>query len=327
MTRVMHSLLTARGLRHSSANACGVMLLVLGVAPLAMVQSPPQAAAAGGVLDKLRGGAPLQLGYRADARPFSYRDEKGLPAGYSVDLCHRMIDAVKAEPGLSGVTATWVPVAARDRFTALENGQIHIFCGADTVTAERKQQVAFSAPIFPGGIGALVRSDAPERLRDVLLKGRGNAAGSATAAKPEDVQTLLMRAFTAVTKTTSEAWLKSRIKDFGVQAFVLPVDTFDQGVTGLIGNKSDAFFAERAMLLDAVRRHPDGPRLTVINRFYTQESLALSFPRGDEPWRQLADRTLGKIYASGEVSNVYEKWFGPLDEPTREFFRTSKPSE
>lgn len=302
--------------------------MLLGVAQIAMFQSPPpKAAASGDVLDKLRAGAPLQLGYRADARPFSYRDEKGLPAGYSVDLCHRMIDAVKAEPGLSGVTATWVPVAAGDRFSALETGQIHIFCGADTVTAERKKQVAFSAPIFPGGIGALVRSDAPQRLREVLLQGRANAAGSANPAKAEDMQTLLMRAFTAVTRTTSEAWLKSRIKDFGLQAFVLPVENFDQGVTQLLGNKTDAFFAERAMLLDTVKRHASGRQLAVIDRFYTQESLALSFPRGDEAWRQLADRTLGKIYASGEVSNVYEKWFGPLDEPTREFFRTSKPSE
>jgi ABC-type amino acid transport substrate-binding protein len=319
----MHSLLTARGLPF------GMMLL--GAAQIAIFQVPPKPAAAGSVLDKLRAGAPLQLGYRADARPFSYRDDAGLPAGYSVDLCHRMIDAVKSEPGMSGVTATWVPIVAGDRFLALESGRIHIFCGADTITAERKNQVAFSMPIFPGGIGALVRSDAPSRLREVLLTGgRDNAtaaAGSANQRRQEDVQTLLMRAFTAVTNTTSAAWLRSRIKDFGVQAFVLPVETFDTGVDQLLGNKTDAFFAERAMLLDTVRRHPSGRLLTVIDRFYTQESLALSFPRGDDAWRQLADRTLSGIYASGEVSNVYEKWFGPLDERTREFFRTIKPSE
>jgi ABC-type amino acid transport substrate-binding protein len=325
----MHSLLPARGLRLSNAAAFGMLLI--GVAQIAIFQSPPKAAAAESVLDKLRAGAPLQVGYRADARPFSYRDESGLPAGYSVDLCHRMIDTVKSEPGLSGVTATWVPIAAGDRFGALESGKIHVYCGADTVTAERKNQVAFSLPIFPGGIGALVRADSPTRLREVLLNGgRDNAAapgGSAQPPKQEDVQTLFMRAFTAVTGTTSAAWLRSRIKDFGVQAFVLPVETFDRGVDQLLGNKTDAFFAERAMLLDTVRRHPSGRMLAVIDRFYTQESLALSFPRGDDAWRQLADRTLSRIYASGEVSNVYEKWFGPLDEPTREFFRTVKPSE
>jgi polar amino acid transport system substrate-binding protein len=305
--------------------ACGVTLL--GAAPLAVFYSPPNPAAAASVLDKLRAGSPLQLGYRADARPFSFVDDAGRPAGYSVDLCHRMIDAVKAEPGLSNVSATWVPITAGDRFNAVEKGQIHVFCGADTITAERGNQVAFSVPIFPGGIGALVRSDAPMRLREVLLGRPGNQASAANPPAREDVQTLQMRAFTAVTRTTSEAWLRSRIKDFGLQAFVLPVDTFDIGVQNLVGNKTDAFFAERAMLLDTVRRHASGPKLTVIDRLYTREPLALSFPRGDEAWRQLADRMLGRIYASGEVGQVYEKWFGPLDDPTREFFRTAKPSE
>jgi ABC-type amino acid transport substrate-binding protein len=301
--------------------------MLLGAAPLAIFQSPPNQGAAGSVLDKLRAGSPLQVGYRADARPFSFRDEAGQPAGYSVDLCHRMVDAVKAEPGLSDVSATWVPIAAGDRFSALEKGQIHVFCGADTITAERKNQVAFSIPIFPGGIGALVRSDAPSRLREVLLGRPGNQASAANPPRPEDVQTMLMRAFTAVTRTTSEAWLRSRIKDFGLTAFVLPVETYDIGVQQLLGNKTDAFFAERAMLLDTVHRHASGRQLAVIDRRYTEESLALSFPRGDDAWRQLADRMLGRIYASGEVGQVYEKWFGPLDDPTREFFRKTKPSE
>jgi ABC-type amino acid transport substrate-binding protein len=310
---------------------CGVMLL--GTTPLAIFENTPNPGAAESVLDKLRAGAPLQLGYREDARPFSFKDGAGQPAGYSVDLCHRMVDAVKAEPGLSSVSATWVPVAAGDRFSALEKGQIHVFCGADTITAERRNQVAFSIPIFPGGIGALVRADAPARLREVLLGRRdnaGNAASPASAAnppRPEDLQTMLMRAFTAVTRTTSEAWLKSRIKDFGLQAFVLPVDTYDIGVQQLVGNKTDAFFAERAMLLDTAHRHTSAPKLAVIDRRYTEESLALSFPRGDDAWRQLADRMLGRIYASGEVDQVYEKWFGPLDDPTRQFFRTTRPSE
>jgi ABC-type amino acid transport substrate-binding protein len=299
----------------ASAVACQVVL--------ALAAAPGQPAATG-VLDKLRAGAPLQLGYRIDARPFSYQDESGKPAGYSVALCGRILDAIKAEPGLAGVTANWVPIPAGERFSVLERGQIHVFCGADTITDERKNQVAFSIPIFPGGIGVLVRSDASSQLREVLLTG---GKETSQAARDAAVQTLLLRAFTAVTRTTSEAWLRSRIKDFGVSAFVLPVETFDAGVEQLLRNKTDAFFAERAMLLDTVRRHAPGRQLTVIDRFYTQESLALSLPRGDDAWRQLADRTLGKIYSSGDVNELHATWFGPPDDSTREFFRSHTPSQ
>jgi ABC-type amino acid transport substrate-binding protein len=297
----------------ASALACEVML--------AAAPAPPAAA---GVLDKLRADAPLQLGYRIDARPFSYQDESGRPAGYSVALCERLLDALKAEPGLAAVTANWVPIPAGERFNVLERGQIHVFCGADSITDERKNQVAFSIPIFPGGIGALVRSDASSRLREVLLTG-GKETSQAT--RDAAVQTLLLRAFTAVTKTTSEAWLRSRIKDFGVSAFVLPVETFDAGVGQLLDNKTDAFFAERAMLLETVRRHAPGRQLAVIDRFFTQESLALSLPRGDDAWRQFADRTLGKVYSSGDVHELHAKWFGPPDDLTREFFRANTPSQ
>lgn len=289
-----------------------------------LAAAPAPQSAATSVLDKLRAGAPLQLGYRIDARPFSYQDESGQPAGYSVALCGRILDAVRAEPGLAAVTANWVPIPAGERFNVLERGQIHVFCGADTITDERKTQVAFSIPIFPGGIGALVRSDSSSRLREVLLTG-GKESSQAT--RDADVQTLLLRAFTAVTKTTSEAWLRSRIKDFGVSAFVLPVETFDAGVKQLLDNKTDAFFAERAMLLETVRRRADDRQLAVIDRFYTQESLALSLPQGDDAWRQFADRALGKIYSSGTVLDLHAKWFGPPDDSTREFFRANTPSE
>jgi ABC-type amino acid transport substrate-binding protein len=309
----MHRSLLSRWARR----LCGVSVAVYGVTLIGAAPPP-------GVLDTLRTGSPLLLGYRADARPFAYRDEGGQPAGYSVALCERVFEAVKAEPGLAGATATWVPVTADDRFRALEQGKVHILCGADSATPERKSQIAFSIPIFPGGIGVLVRRDAPTRLRELLLTGRGADATpeSRTAAE----QTLLMRGFAAVTRTTSEAWLRSRIKDFGVMAFVLPADSFDAGVQQLLGNKSDAFFAERAMLLDTVQRHASRSQLSVIDRLFTQEALALALPRDDEAWRQLVDRELSRLYASGEVTGMYTQWFGAPDEFTREFFRTNIPS-
>jgi len=304
------------------ASAAVCVMTVLGLMVTATSGAPRMAAE--GVLDKLRAGAPLRLGFRLDARPFSYRDESGKPAGYSVTLCEKVLDALKGEPGLSGATAVWVPIPAADRFQVLERGQVDVFCGADTITPERQNQIAFSIPIFPGGIGALIRSESSSALKDVLM-GRDKTAN--IASREAAIRELQLRAFTAVTKTTSETWLKSRIKDFGTSAFVMPVETFDTGVEQLMNNKTDAFFAERAMLLDAVRRHPSARSLAVVDRFYTQESLALSLPKGDDAWRQFANRALGKFYASGEVSNVYSTWFGPPDGPTQAFFKANTKSE
>ena len=50
---------------------------------------------AAGVLDQARESGKLSFGYRADTRPFAYADA-GKPAGFSVALCQRIADAVKA---------------------------------------------------------------------------------------------------------------------------------------------------------------------------------------------------------------------------------------
>ena len=57
----------------------------------------PGATLAAGTLDRVKQSGKLTLGYRADARPFSYRDESGSPAGYSVALCGKIAEELKAK--------------------------------------------------------------------------------------------------------------------------------------------------------------------------------------------------------------------------------------
>ena len=124
--------------------------------------------AAAAVLDRVRQASKLTLGYRTDARPFSYRDEQGNAAGYSVVLCQKIAEQIKLDLGLSTLSVQWVPVTVEDRFRAVEEGKIDLLCGAASATLARRKEVAFSIPIFPGGIGALLRSDSNLGLRDVL---------------------------------------------------------------------------------------------------------------------------------------------------------------
>ena len=71
-------------------------LAVFAVLLIAAAQAWVHAAAApGGVLSRIRETSRLTLGYRGDARPFSYTDESGLPAGYSIALCQKIADEVK----------------------------------------------------------------------------------------------------------------------------------------------------------------------------------------------------------------------------------------
>jgi putrescine:ornithine antiporter len=287
----------------------------------ATVQAPP---APPTTLNRVRESSRLRLGYRADAQPFSSRDGAGNAVGYSVALCQQVADAVKAELGAAQMNVEWVPVTAENRFRAVQQGEVDLLCAADTETLARRREVAFSIPIFPGGIGALLRADAPARLREIL-SGRPRAnqplwRGSAG-------QLLQAQVFSVVAGTTAQGWLASRLDEFQLTASVAPVDGYDAGVRQLLDRKANVFFGDRAILLDAAARAPSPGDLSVLDRLFTTEPLALTLAKGDDDFRLVVDRTLSRLYLSGEILGLYAKWFGEPDENAIAFFRANTRPE
>jgi ABC-type amino acid transport substrate-binding protein len=89
----------------------------------------------------------------------------------------------------------------------------------------------------------------------------------------------------------------------------------------VLDRKADAFFGDRAILLDAATRSESRAKLVVLDRLFTAERIALVFARGDEDFRLLVDRTLSALYASGAINATYNKWFGPPSESVQNFYR------
>lgn len=298
--------------RVRSIAACAVAFLTI-VSP-ALAQRAPAPTTS---LDRIKAAGKIRLGYRADAQPFAFRDGSGNAAGYSVALCLKVADAVKTRLGLTALSVEWVPVTVADRFTAVQQGQVDLLCGAETVTLARRQDVAFSLPIFPGGIGALLRKDAPARLREVLA-GRppSNPVWRGSAGQLLQTQT-----FAVVTGTTAEPWLAGKLSEFKLTAKVAPVAGYDAGVQGVLDRTAHVFFGDRAILLDAAARSPSASKLMVLDRLFTYEPVALALPRGDEDFRLVVDRALSAFYASADFPALYVQWFGEPDDAALTFFR------
>jgi putrescine:ornithine antiporter len=275
------------------------------------------APASAAALDQIKAQGRIRLGYRADARPLSFKNESGQPAGYSVALCQHVATAAKADLGLAALDVQWVAVTIENRFDALKRGEIDLLCGSETVTLGRRAEVAFSLPVFPGGIGALVRADAPARLKEVLT---GRPLEPRPYWRATAGQILQAQTFSVVTGATSEAWLAGRLRDFQLSASVAPVTGYEAGVRSVLDRRASVFFADRAVLLDAVKRSGAVRDLLVLERSFTYEPIALALARGDEDLRLLADRTLSRLYRSGEAAALYAKWCGEPDENALAFF-------
>ncbi len=97
--------------------AVTIALLALTSVPPALAQDersnavpePDPVAAPTTTLERIRATGTLRLGYRMDAQPFSYQDASGQAAGYTVSLCSKVVDQVKAELALSALAVEWVP--------------------------------------------------------------------------------------------------------------------------------------------------------------------------------------------------------------------------
>ena len=301
-------------MRHATLKASGlVALLTAGIVPL-MLATP----AAADTLSRIKDTGKIMLGYRADARPFSYQDQSGKPAGYTVELCQAIADSIKTTLGLQVLSVEWVPVTVEDRLQSIKDSKIDLLCGATTETLERRKDASFSIPIFESGVGALVRADAPVALRE-LLSGQP-ASGPVWRGSPARI--LEQKTIAVVSGTTSESWVEDRREKLQIPATVAPVDSYAAGVEQVIDGKADVFFADRPILMDAVQGSGAGD-LLVIERSFTSEPIALALARNDDDFRLAVDQALSHIYGSPAFHDLYLKWFGEPSEDALAFFRIS----
>jgi ABC-type amino acid transport substrate-binding protein len=304
-----HSLAHAHS-THRRLGMLGALLICLAAAVPAL---------AAGALDKARDTGKLTFGYRADARPFSYTDESGKAAGFSVALCQNIADTVRAELKLAALVVDFVPVTAASRFQALKQGQIDLECGTSTPTLERRAIVDFSIPIFSTGVGAVVRSDVDRRLRDAL------------ASKPDPSRPVWRGApgllteqvvFAVVAGTTIERGLISALKARRIEVTVAPAADYASGLQMVVDRRASAFFGDRPVLLDAAKRGPAAGELLVVDRIFSRQPLALAMQRGDSDFRLTVDRSLSQLFRSPDIGPLYARYFGTPDATALEFLQS-----
>lgn len=271
-------------------------------------------ALAAGTLEKLRDSRKFVIGFVPDGPDQAKSAATGKATGYAMALCDKVGEAARSELKMPALAVELVQVTAAERFDALVQGRIDLLCGA-VPTVQRRAQVDFSIPIGFVGVNAVVRSDAPVRLVQVLsgreppapLVWRGTNA-------PE------RRSIAVVGGTTVERALTDRLNERRIAIEVVPVKDTAEGVQAVADRRVTAFMDGRVLLLDAIERSPTKSSLVLLDKVYKRELVALGVRRGDDEFRLMVDRTLSRIYRSGELATIYATHLQPLDRAAIEFF-------
>jgi polar amino acid transport system substrate-binding protein/glutamate/aspartate transport system substrate-binding protein len=232
----------------------------------------------------------IRLGVRTDATAFSFTDQLGEPAGYTVQLCRAVAADLKDQLGLAELTTEYVEVTTEDRFDAITEGRIDLLCGATTVTLARRAVVDFSVPTFLTGMGVLYRADGPASFTELAGKSIGVRQG-----------------------TTTEDVLETALTGAGLEATFVGIDSHQQGVEALKDGSIDAYFADRAILIFLALSDPEPANLRVSERLFSHEPYALAMPLGDTAFRLAVDTALSRVFRSEMIERIYAASFGDIE--------------
>jgi len=122
--------------------------LPLVLAAASLLAAPAFAQELTGTLKKIKESGTITIGHRDASIPFSYYDENQKPVGYAMDICYRIVDAVKKQLNMPKLQVVLNPVTSATRIPLMANGTIDLECGSTTNNADRKKQVDFGETYF-----------------------------------------------------------------------------------------------------------------------------------------------------------------------------------
>jgi glutamate/aspartate transport system substrate-binding protein len=239
------------------------------------------------VLRKVRDTGVIVLGHRINSVPFSYLDTNRRPVGYSIELCERVVDAVRRRLGLRELEIKRVAVTSATRLPLVANGSIDMECGVTTNTAERQKSQAFSVTTFVAASRLLTRRDSGiQSLEDL----RGKVVASTIA-------------------TTSIRYLASVNDSLGLGMRIVAgqddVDAFHLVQTG----QAAAFAMDDVLLRSLLAAAADRDDYSISADALSVEPYGIGLPRGDAVFKRLVDEVLVGLYRSGEIHDIYQRWF------------------
>ncbi|MCV2350946.1 amino acid ABC transporter substrate-binding protein [Paucibacter sp. Y2R2-4] len=287
------------------------------VCSLMVLAMAPQAASAQ-ALDRIKKTGSLQLGFIDGAAPYSYTGADGKPAGYDIEVCQFVAEAVKAKLAAPKLNVQYSALKSDDAEAAVAQGKVDLLCTATVESLKRREQMSYSIPVVNGGVGVLLRKDAPQAMRDVLngKVARTGPIWRATVNGGRSNHTYAVRA-----GTVTQDWVREQVRTLGVTVNAIVVDDYAKGIELVKAKQADAFFAERGLLKDYVERNKAQGDLEVLPRRFASEPLALAMGRNDDDFRLLVDTALSRLLKSKDFQPLYQRHFGPLDAASRVIYQ------
>jgi glutamate/aspartate transport system substrate-binding protein len=241
-----------------------------------------------GTLKKVKETGTITIGYRDSSIPFSYLDDNQKPVGFAIDICYKIVEAVKKELKLDKLTVELNPVTSSTRIPLLANGTIDLECGSTTNNPDRLKQVAFANTHFLTATRFVSKKSS--KLGSIEdLKGKSVASTSGTTN----------------IKQLTEA---NAARNLGIN--IIPAKEHAESFLMVETDRAVAAVLDDILLASFVAGSKD-PDAYVISTdaFSKPEPYGIMLRKDDPAFKKVADEATAALYQSPEGQKLYDKWF------------------
>ena len=264
------------------------LAIMAALAAAGLLAGPAAAQELTGTLKKVKETGAIALGHRDSSVPFSYLDEKQQPVGYALEICQKIVDAVKQELKLDKLEVKLVPVTSATRIPLIANGTVDLECGSTTNNVERQKQVAFTNTHFlTASRFVSKKANKLDKIDD--LKGK----------------TVVSTSGTTNIKQLNEA---NAARNLGIN--ILPAKDHAEAFLMVETDRAVAFVMDDILLASLVASSKEPAAYAISSNAFSQpEPYAIMLRRDDPAFKKVADKATADLYKSADFQKLYDKWF------------------
>lgn len=259
--------------------------LILNAAAAAFVLAGTAAHA--GTLDQVKQRGFLACGTNPGLPGFALPDDKGNWTGLDVDLCRGIAAAIFDDP----TKVKFIPLTAKDRFTALQSGEIDVLSRNGTWTQSREVELGllFAAVNYYDGQGFMVRKK----------------LNIASALELNGASVCVQQG------TTTELNLADYFRSNNMKYEVISFATGDEAIKAYDSGRCDSFTTDVSQLYGERIKLVNPDEHVILPEVISKEPLGPAVRQGDDQWFNLVKWTHFAMVTAEEdgvtKANVDEK--------------------
>jgi glutamate/aspartate transport system substrate-binding protein len=262
-------------------------LIVPTIAAVSFLNLPAFAQQLSGTLQKIKDTGAITLAHRESSVPFSYYDDNQQVIGYAMDLCYKIVDAVKSELKLDRLDVKLNPVTSATRIPLIANGTVDLECGSTTNNLDREKQVSFTITHFVTANRFMSKKSANLKTVDDL-KG----------------MTIVSTSGTTNIKQITEIGARKNL-DLNIIAAKDHAEAFLTVET----DRAAAFVMDDILLYSLVAASKSPGDYAISVDALSVEPYGIMLRRDDPEFKKVVDAAMTATYKSGMINAIYEKWF------------------